>query len=215
MANQPSTQNSATYLDLDEVADWLQYPSTPTGAEATKLQRVVDMACSWAANYLNRPIAPTQFNERHNGWSGDTIMLRHAPFIQLVEAIEWQSSGGPVQLLESTPANPIDGIQINYATSQIKRTFAGYSWNKPFFPGSRNIEFTYIAGFNPIPPDIWIGTVELVAHWWRNTQQASRSFTPSSEYDPGQDAQGANGLWEGVPYRIVGLFDPYKKIAIA
>ena len=212
--NQTSTQTWADYLDITEVAEWLQFPSAPTGSQEMMLSRVISMACTWTQNYCNRPIAPTQFQERHMGWSGDTIMLRYFPFIQLVSATEWQSSGGPVQLLESTPENPIDGIQINYATSQVKRTFAGYSWNKPFFPGSRNIEFTYIAGFNPLPPDIWIASVEMVAHWWRNTQQASRTFVRDSDYDPAQTDDG-NGLWQGVPYRIVGLLDPYRRVSFA
>ena len=192
MANQVSTQSNATYLDIVEVADWLQLPAPPSGADAVKLQRVIDMACQWASNYCNRPIAPTLFNERHDGWSGDTIMLRRTPFVSLVSATEWQSSGGPVQLLEATPENGLDGINIDYATSKI----------------------TYLAGWNPIPPDVWLGTCELVAHWWRNTQQASRSgFSKAGEYDPAPTSQG-DGLWQGVPYRIIAIFDPYRKVSI-
>ena len=213
MANTVQTQSSATFLDIIEVSEWLQFPTPPTGSQAAMLQRVIDMACSWCTTYLNRPIAPTQYFERHDGWSGDTIMLRHYPFVQLINAIEWQSSGGPVQLLESTPANPIDGIQINYATSQLTRTFAGYSWPRPFFPGSRNVEIVYLAGFSPIPPEIWIGAAELVGYWWKNTQQASRTIQRASEYDQVQETSN-DGLWEGVPYRITGLLDQYKKIAI-
>ena len=95
----------------------------------------------------------------------------------------------------------------------MTRTFAGYSWPRPYFPGRRNIEVTYVAGYNPIPPDIWIATVELVAHWWRNTQQASRTFTPNQEYDPTNDA-GQSGLWQGMPYRVENLIAPYRKVSI-
>lgn len=220
MANNPismvtTTQTWNDFIDPAEAAAYLQMPSVPTGPTLTILQRVISAACTWAQNYTNRPIAPTEYRERHDGWQGDTIMLYESPFLKLVSCTEWQSAGGPVGLLESTPENPIDGIQINYGTSEIARVFAGYSWPRPFFPGRRNIEVVYIAGFNPIPPDLWLGTMELVAWWWRNTQQASRNApTRGSEYDPSNDS-APNGLWQGVPFRVESMVSPYRKIAFA
>lgn len=210
-----TSQVWSDYIDPAEAAAYLQMPSTPTGPTLTILQRVISAACSWAQNYCNRPVAPTEFRERHDGWGGDTIMLKQSPFLKLVSATEWQSVGGPIELLESTPDNPIDGVQINYATSQLTRVFAGYSWPRPYFPGRRNIEVIYIAGFNPIPPDLWIGTMELVAWWWRNTQQASRGpIIRRGEYDPGETSSD-NGLWQGVPFRVEAMISPYRKISFA
>lgn len=213
VTNVTTTQVWSDYITVQEAADYLQFPSPPQGTQLTLLQRVVSMACTWAQTYCNRPIAPTQFRERHDGWQGDTIMLHHHPFLKLVSCTEWQSVGGPVGLLESTPENSIDGIQINYATSEITRVFAGYSWPRPYFPGRRNIEVEYVAGYNPVPPDLWLGTMELAAWWWRNTQQASRGpARPSSAYDP---ASTGDGLWQGVPYRVESMVSAYRKISLA
>jgi hypothetical protein len=204
-ANPTSTPQWPSYIDLAEAVEYLQLEAALNTARETLLQRYIDSACTTAQSRAGRPLAPTQFTERHDGWSGEYIQLRYSPFLGLVLCREWQSSGGFVTLPESTPENPVEGIQIDYATSQIMRTFAGYSWPRPFFPGSRNVEVTYVAGFNPLPPDIWEATMELIAWKWRNTQQASRDWAPTEEFEsPGHD-----GLYPGVPDRINAVFSQY------
>ncbi len=206
VANPTSTSQWATYIDYEETWQYLELPEAPTGTQKNKLQRYIDSACTQAQNRANRPFAPTRFIERHDGWSGEYIMLHYSPFLQLISCKEWQSSGGFVELPESTPENPVEGIQIDYATSRVMRTFTGYSWPRPFFPGSRNVEFTYLAGFDPVPPDVWEATMELILWKWRNIQQASRTWTlPGSEFGE----EGPNGLYPGVPNRIAEVFSSY------
>ena len=204
----------ANYMTLTEVKQWLRYPnpSAPNASDDANLQRIIDHACASVQNYINRPVGAQTFYERHDGWSGEYIIVKQTPFIQLISCNEYQSSGGSISLVESTPQNPVDGIQINYATGQIMRTFAGYSWPRPFFPGHRNIEITYQAGYNPIPGDLWVATAELVSHWWRNTQQnpALRQST-TSDYDP----ESTVGMFPGMPYRVEEALDPYVLPAIA
>lgn len=204
--NPTSTSQWASYLDPEEVVGYLQLETDLTPAEQIKLQRYIDSACTTAQSRAGRPFTPTQFTERHDGWSGEYVQLRYSPFLELVLCREWQSSGGFVTLPESTPENPVEGIQIDYATGRIMRTFAGYSWPRPFFPGSRNVEVAYVAGFNPLPPDIWEATMELIAWKWRNTQQATRAWGPGAREfeEPGQD-----GLYPGMPNRIAEVFDTY------
>lgn len=212
MANPTATRQWSTYLDIAEVLDYLQLPSSLTVVQQNRLQRYVDSACTMAQNRSNRPLGPNEFKERHDGWSGEYIQLDYSPFLQLVSCREWQSSGGFVTLPESTPENPVEGVQIDYASSRIMRTFLGYSWPRPFFPGSRNIEVAYLAGFNPVPPDIWEATCELIAWKWRNTQQATRGWMASSqEYDQGVPS---DGLYPGMPNRIAEVFDSYWLPAI-
>lgn len=179
-----TTAFGAAYLDFDEVWGYLQMDAAPTGQNAIRLQRFIDSACTQAQgpSGANRPIAPTQLQERHDGWSGDTIQLYYSPFLALVSCVENMSTGGPISLPESTPEhNGFDGVAIDYGTSQVTRTFAG-GWPRPYFPGLRNIEVTYVAGFNPLPPDLWEATMELVAWKWRNSQEAPRWFGRNDEY---------------------------------
>jgi len=197
-----------TYLDMPEVLQWLQFTSAPIPGsnESNLLQRLIDSACCIAQDIAGRPLAPTTFYERHDGWSGEYIQLHYSPVIQVLQCQEFQSTGGFIQLTESTPQNPGEGIQIDYRTGQIMRTFAGYSWPRPFYPGSRNIEVTYVAGYDPVPHNVWMATVNLVAYWWRNWYQASRTFTKTPA---GSNQQATVELWPGVPDEIAEVFESY------
>lgn len=212
MSNPTGTRQWATYIDISEALQYLQINTALNTQQQSMLQRYVDSACTQAQNRGGRPFGPSEFKERHDGWSGEYIQLRYSPFLKLIQCREWQSSGGFVELPESTPENPVEGIQVDYATSMIMRTFSGYSWPRPFFPGHRNVEVTYLAGFDPVPPDIWEATMELIAWKWRNTQQASRSPRPggSSEFDE----ESSDGLWPGMPNRCAEVFSSYWLPAI-
>jgi hypothetical protein len=199
-----------SFLNINDVKAWLNFPSNASDAQDSNLQLIVDMACEFVGKYTNHPINVT-YTERHDGWAGSQIMLNYYPIIELISATEFLSFGGTIDLPESTPENPVDGVQLNYLTGQINRVFQGYSWPRPFFPGQRNVEVTYIAGYNPVPPMLKTAALELVKHWWVNTQQASRQNQRPTEFDPG-DTQ--NSLWQGVPYRIIALLDPYRRVVI-
>ncbi len=205
------------FLTLADARGWLGFPNPQnTSPQDANLQLVLDMACTWVQMFIGRPASAQEFFERHDGWGGEYIQLHESPVVEVLTCTEYQSTGGSISLSESTPENPIDGYQLNYATGRMMRTFAGYSWPRTWFPGSRNIEITYLAGFNPTPPDIRLATLEMIAHWWRNTQQESAnrlgSAGAAAEYDPEEDAPG---LWQGVPFRIIDLLDSYRLTVIA
>lgn len=196
-----------TYLELQEVMDFLNMP-VGGGVNTTTLQRFIDSSCTRIQRAINRPVGAQEFWERHDGWSGEYIMLHETPFLELVSCYEWQSSGGQITLAESTPENPIDGIQIDYGTGRIMRTFAGYSWPRPFFPGSRNIEITYMAGFNPVPPDIWEATADWIGARWRASQQ------PNTRPVEG-DVEDRTGPFQGMPISVISAIQDYRLPSIA
>lgn len=208
------TDQFVSFITPTDLLDWLQadVPSDPR--VVTNIQRVCDMACVWAQRYCGRPLARTTYSERHDGWSGSDIMLKKTPFLDLVLCQEYSSSGGTLNLPEATPTSNenTDGIQIDRGTSMIRRVFAGYSWPRTFFPGSRNISITYTAGYDPVPPDAWLATIEYASYWYRHTQQTRREGTRGGSDPDALDQQ--NGLWVGVPYRITALLDPFRVIAI-
>lgn len=212
MPNPAGARQYGRFIELADVREWLQMsqPASPSAGDR-RLERIVDMACTWVQCRIGRPCSDQRFYERHDGWSGEYIMLEESPLIAVVSCKEYMSSGGTVTLPESTPENPVTGIQVDYETGRIMRTFAGYSWPRTFFPGSRNIEVIYRAGFNPTPPDLWLATVEMASYWWRNTQQTSRTLRAGEEYD----SADTSGLWAGVPHRITDLIDSYRKVGIA
>ncbi len=216
-----SSQTNPSYLSLsDDVIPWLQAQSAAQigSVQQQNLQLITDMACEWCADFIQRPIAPTTYDRRFDGWAnwnGAYIMLPFYPVLEIISVVEYWGAAGPHNLSESTPTNQIDGWQCVYPTGRINRVFPG-NVQKPWFPGSRNIEVVWTAGYNPVPPTIKMATLELIAHWYRNTQQQSGriggQISPASEYEPAEGASG--GMWSGVPYRVTSLLEPYLSYGI-
>ena len=211
----PSPQWS-TYLDLeDDVIPYMQYPPDRTDQTAL-LQDFTDMSCQWVQNFLGKPIAPTTFDRRFNGWTGwngATIMLPYFPILEVVSVVEWWGGNGPHNVVEQTPSHQQvgnDSYQLDALRGELIRTFPGLV-QKPWFPGSRNIEIVWVAGYNPIPADIKVATRELINHWYRNTQEAPRTFRAGvNEYD--QDGSGR--MWPAIPHRVMTLLQTYVTVGI-
>lgn len=202
-----------TFLTIEDAKDWLQIPAGDYTRD-NSLQLIVDMACAWATNFTGRPIAATRYDRRFDGWAswmGAFLMLPYYPVLEVVSVIEYWGIAGPHVLLESSPTDQIDGFQLVPNTGRLNRVFPG-NVQKPWFPGSRNVEVVWVAGFNPIPADIKVATLELIAHWFRNTQQMSgrpsNAITAAAEFEPA----GESGLWQGVPYRCTALLSPYISV---
>jgi len=202
------------YLDLEsDVKPYLQFTSLSVPeAENVQLQETIDMSCQWVQNYLGRPIAPTKFWRRFSGWTGlngSSVMLPYYPVLEVKRVVEYWGSSGPHELTEQTPANQggQEVFQLEALTGRLIRTFTGLV-QRPWFPGQRNIEVTWVAGYNPVPADIRRATLELIAHWWRNTQQASRSVPAPAGYDPENPPVG---MFAAVPHRVQEFLSPYAQ----
>ncbi len=212
-AQMTETVQFGAFLDVQQdVKPWLQLESTDTSNDSN-LELLTDMACTWVQEYLGRPIGPTQYQWRFDGWSGWNgayIMLPRTPVLEIVTVTEWWGDSVGQVLTESTPENQTDGFQVTPETGRLTRVFPG-NVPRPWFPGSRNIEITWIAGLNPVPSTLKVAALELTAHWFHNTRQneaLSVAARPSTEEDT------SAGLWQGVPYRVVDLIEPHIQVGI-
>jgi len=206
-----------SYVTLEETMDWLQIPEKDTSKVRGRLQLLIDMTCTWAQRRIANPIAPTLFTRRFDGWSGWNgayLQLPYYPILEVVRVTEWWGSSGPHVLDEQYPENNIDGFTMDVYTGRITRVFPGLVV-KPFFAGHRNLEVVWKAGYSQTPADLKVATLEMIAHWWRNTQQNQANtlggLNASNEYDP---ETVANGLWQGTPYRILALLDSLIHVGI-
>ena len=203
------------YVDLNnDVKPWMQLTGTTFD---TQLQLLIDMTCAWAQRKLGQPIAPTTFTRRFDGWSGfmgSFIELPYYPVLEIESVTEYRGLNGTYVLSEATPTNQVDGFQCVYQTGQLRRVFPGL-FQKPWFPGSLNIQVTWTAGWNPVPPDWKVATLEMIAHWYRNVFQQTANHLQGTgsgnEYDP---EQVANGLWQGTPLRITTLLDDAVEVGL-
>jgi hypothetical protein len=205
------------YIDIaNDVKPWMQIPAGETTWD-TQLQLLTTMACQWAQRKLGQPIGPTRFSRKFNGWTGWNgayIMLPYYPILEITEVFEWWGISGPHNLQESTFTNQVDGFQITRHTGLLTRVFPGLV-QKPWFPGSLNIQVDWTAGWNPIPTDWKVATLEFVAHWFRNVfQQSSNSLGSTGTGDSYDPEVVANGLWQGEPLRIASLLNTANQIGM-
>lgn len=196
----------------DDVMPWLQIPSgkiTSGSMQDVNLRLLTSAACFWVQDEYGRPVAPTSFTRRFDGWSGWNgayIELPYYPVLDVTSVTEYRGAAGAWVLTESTPTTQVDGYQIEPLTGRLIRIFPG-NVQKPWFPGSRNIEVTWTAGFNPVPAQIRLGTLELIAEWWRNTQQQDATLAPGIQPASEYDAASAREPFGGVPPRIRSMFN--------
>jgi hypothetical protein len=182
----------ASFLDLEaDVKPWLQFNDVPVPGEDEKLRMVVDDVCWWLQDYLGRPLGPTLFAKRFSVWNGNTIMLPYYPVLgSPLRVAEFWGVNGEHLLEEQTPEH--QGSNEMYTVDPLRgyivRSFQGLV-PRPLFPGLRNIEVVWIAGYDPLPPPIRNAALKQVAHEWRKEQQASRGDDPrmagEHEAEPG------------------------------
>ena len=209
-----------SYLDIaNDVKPYLQIPATDT-ARDSDIRDIIDAACWWAQDTLGRPIAPTTFFRRFNGytgWGGSNIALPYYPVLGTPTVTEYWGVSGAHPLTLQTPAaqGGSDMFQLDALRGIITRSYLGLL-QRPFFPGLKNVEVTWTAGFNPIPRHWILATKELVKFWWVNTQQSSRSFRAS--VNEGYDQNAAVKYYDGalgVPEDIASKFRGASQVGIA
>lgn len=205
-----------TFLDMQlDVKPWLNIPAGVSSSDP-KLQMVVDSACSFVQDYLSRPITPTELFRRYNGnegFEGAHIMLPYYPVLQVISVVEYWGNSGPHTLLEQTPERQggSDMYQVDPTTGRLTRSFLG-NIERPWFVGARNVEVTWVAGFNPLPQTIRLATLILIQHWFQRYQEASRTF-PLPAGAMTADMM-PTGLFSGLPPDVERLLQPYVTLSM-
>lgn len=169
-----------SYVDItNDVKPFLQWP-TGVSAQDGLLQNVIDAACWWAQDTLGQPIALTEFFRRfdgYQGWGSSTVSLPYRPVVvdgsHTITVVEWWGASGPHTLTMQTPAaqGGSDMFTLDALEGIIFRSYLGLL-PRPTFPGLRNIEVTWWAGYNPVPLHYRYATLRLIRHWWAHDFQS-------------------------------------------
>lgn len=203
----------ASYLDVDkDVTPWLQKGDVPEAGEQTKLKEVVDDVCCWLQDELGRPLGPTTFARRFSVWSGNTIMLPYYPVIgSPIRVAEFWGVNGEHLLEEQTPEHQGSNemFTLDPQRGYIVRSFQGLI-PRPLFPGLRNIEVVWTAGYDPLPQVIRNATLKQIAHEWRKEQQASRS----GPQIVGEHGEVEPGLLPGMLPEVKARLNAYSQVGI-
>ena len=185
----------------------------PQAGEETKLKEVVDDVCGWLQEELGRPLGPTTFARRFSVWSGNTIMLPYYPVIgSPIRVAEFWGVNGEHLLEEQTPEH--QGSNEMYTVDPLRgyivRSFQGLV-PRPLFPGLRNIEVVWTAGYDPLPQTIRNATLKQIAHEWRKEQQASRGGAPQMV---GEHGDVEPGLLPGMLPEVKARLNNFTQVGI-
>jgi hypothetical protein len=206
------------YVSTAQALQYMQKDQSSLGSSNSDLslnmELFIDACCDWVQDTLNKPLAPTQFTYRFDGaagLNGAYIMLPFYPVISIDSVTEWLGQSAQ-ELQESTPDSQADGYQIAKRTGRLTRVFQG-NMPKPWFPGSRNIEVSWTAGYQTVPPRLLLGTLELIAYWWRNKEDQPAWKPGDTGYDQGAGQQSTSFL-AGTPQDILNMLFPTSQISI-
>ncbi|MHB8188936.1 MAG: hypothetical protein ACYDHP_00620 [Ferrimicrobium sp.] len=206
----PEYSSTTPLVSVDQVVAYLGFPQAPTANQATQLATFIQAATGLIQRACDF-IVPTQGVEEHDGWSGDTLMLYHAPVVSVESVVENWGSTGSQTLTEVTigGSNPA-GYQLQAETGRLIRIFAG-TWPMPWYPGSRNVQVTYTAGRPSVPGEITLAAFMLVAFWWSESQVAA----PYIAQQMGSQGAPARGAGFGIPNRVKDLIHDHLKENLA
>ena len=207
-------------VTLADVRAHLRYPNPASASsDDAALQGFIDAADD-AIDFECDTVAPKMFDEYYNG--GDySIWVRHRPLISVQNIEEgwgWTNYELDYVQVNSGTATSMFAYSIdNPGTGEITRRSGG-NVNIPFMTGVNNVRIEYTAGRLKIPPVIRLAALELIAHWWQNSQFRAASLAGANiTYDAvaGQaytrdTESGIQNLNIGVPYRILEMLKPYR-----
>jgi hypothetical protein len=205
----PRTTTYASFLDLDILKQWLMIDADDTTYDF-QLQLLGDSISTRCQRFIGGPIAPQVYGPadgigKFDGGGGPYqayIMLPRVPVLQVTSVIEYQGEN-PVTLTEiTTPGqnSTDDGYVVNYRLGRIERVL-GSIWPRPWMAGSQNIWITWLAGYNPIPSDLYEACLEWAAERFHDKFQARQSGPMSASDMHGGD-DGEEAAYKGMPYYV-------------
>lgn len=156
-------------MSIITLTDLKSYLNITGTTEDTHLTIIVNGVNTAINNYVGRELESDEYSEVYDGPGTDALLLKHFPVTAITEVLlkgqeieewtgwgddDWESSSNEYYMKD-------DGS-------------AGILYNRYCWPNGRAIiSIQYTAGYETIPADIYLGTLQLAAYW-RNITQPSR-----------------------------------------
>lgn len=157
-------------MALCTVAQVKTHLRAPEGTvDDAQIQTFIDAALA-PCELVCGPVTARTVTETYDGGTTQ-IVLRRRPVISITSVTEYRGNSAYVL---AAAANPAAATTYSYTLDNghtLTRRGGGGA-PIPFFPGESSIYVAYQAGRSSVPPHILQGALELIAHWWRNGQQA-------------------------------------------
>ena len=215
----------ANIVSLQDVKTHLRYPNPSSASpDDTSIQKFIN-AADEVIEFECDDILPKLITESYDGGTC-TIYTWHRPIIEVLNIEEgWGWVNYELDYVEvNSPASVTSMFAYSVDTpenGEITRRTAG-NVTIPFHPGDSNISITYRAGESKIPGTIILAELELIAHWWQNSQLRGVTLGGANiGYDAvagsiySRDTEsGTQNLNIGVPYRILEMIKGQRHMPI-
>jgi hypothetical protein len=153
-------------ISMSEAMEHLRLPATARDTYAARLQPFLLSLTPMIENIIG-PVVSRTITETHNGGSNVIKVLR-PPIISVTTVIEVAGAGfsRTLTLQDPTTAGALDayGYSVDLERGILFRRVSGL--NGSFLPGVRNVSVTYVAGRNPIPPNVIHAAKDLLRINW-------------------------------------------------
>lgn len=205
----------ADVVTLADVRAHLRIPAANT-QDDTMLQGFISAATDVIRTECG-DVVPTSYEDTHDG-GRCYIFLRHIPVLSVENITEgwgYQDYDLDFQEVNVQPSGSTFAYSIDsHVSGRISRRSAG-NVVIPFVPGYSNIVVRYTAGRKTVPGAVRLAGLELVGHWYQNSQlRAQMAAGQYVNYDSvNEDFTRASGITmmnQGVPWRVIELLKPYR-----
>jgi hypothetical protein len=203
----------ANIVTLQQVKTHLRYPSPATSSTDDAALQIFINAADEVLEYECDDILPHAHDETYDG-GNTTIFLRNIPILEVQNVEEgWGYINYELDFVQTNSPGPFSLFAYsvdNEENGEISRRTAG-NIVIPFRAGDDNIRVTYTSGMSSLPGSIILAELELIAHWWQNSQLRAATMAGANlAYDSvggaiySRDTEsGTQTLNIGVPYRIL------------
>jgi len=141
---------------LGDVKAWLQTGINPfPAADDALLTRLISAASQFIQGWLNRRIAPCDWQEVRDGTGGQRLQFANPPVTAVLSVT---IDGHTI-----SPASPGGGLAGGYLFTSTELVLHGHVFSR----GAQNVILLYTAGYVVTPPEITQACIELVAQRYR------------------------------------------------
>jgi hypothetical protein len=208
-------------VTLEQAKTYLQIPNPSSASEWDTVIQWLINAADLVIQYECDDILPTLWDEHYDG-GNYSIHLRHRPILS-VENVEegWGWINYELDFAEVNSPAPTTSMFAysidSHSNAEISRRSAG-NVQIPFMVGDNNIHVVYRTGEQEVPGNVFLAELELVSHWFQNSQLravalaganvgydavAGQAFTRDTE-------TGVQNVNIGVPYRILEMIKSHR-----
>lgn len=150
-------------------------------------------------------VVPRTYTETYDGGE-HTIFLRRRPVVSITTVTEVMGPGMSTVITAEPVGGPYTDSQYLLDGVMLRRRRSGFDGYWAY--GCGNVTVTHKAGRAPTPPHVRTAVLELIGHYWRASQLASRGARTSAIANAPQDLTTLIGI--ALPNRIAVLLGPKR-----